>query len=129
MSTYHVKDGGWIISASDRPAWADITSAGIFRVDSGGQFFRHYQDCDEYWLIYRGRALVDNNGERSIVGPGDIVATLRGRVHDVLEVYEPLESFWFEAAMRPGGTKRHNSTILRTRRTRRGRAVPSSGRA
>ena len=32
---------------------------GIFRVPTeGGKFDRHYHDCDEYWLIFKGKAKI-----------------------------------------------------------------------
>jgi mannose-6-phosphate isomerase-like protein (cupin superfamily) len=107
VSVHHVKDAGWIISATDRPAWSDITSAGMFRVEAGSRFFRHYQDCDEYWLVCSGKAVIEEDDERYVVGPGDIIATGRGHVHDVVSVDEPLEAFWFEATMPSGGRPGH----------------------
>jgi mannose-6-phosphate isomerase-like protein (cupin superfamily) len=80
-----------------RPGWSKVTSAGIFRVPfQGGRFDCHYHDCDEYWLVFAGKAKVMSEGKAYYVKPGDIVCTRAGDEHDVLEVYEDLEAFWFE---------------------------------
>jgi hypothetical protein len=41
------------------------------------------------------------------VKPGDIVCTRAGDEHDVLEVYEDLEAFYFEGATPEGGRTGH----------------------
>ncbi len=91
----------------NRPEWSKVTSAGIFRVPPGGHFDRHFHDCHEYWLIFRGRAKVMSEGRQYDVQPGDIVCTEAGQEHDVIEVYEQLEAFWFEDETPPGGRVGH----------------------
>lgn len=61
-----------------------------------GRFDRHFHDCDEYWLIYKGRAVVASEGQNYEVGPGDVVFTRAGDEHDVLEVSEDLEAYFLE---------------------------------
>ena len=91
-----------------RPAWSTVTAAGIFTVPRmRGRFDRHYHDCDEYWLVYRGRALVLSEGVEFEVGPGDIVCTQAGEEHDVLAVAEDLEAFFWEDQLPPGGMRGH----------------------
>jgi mannose-6-phosphate isomerase-like protein (cupin superfamily) len=95
------------LSVDARPPWSDVTSAGTFRVEPGGRFDRHFHDCDEYWLLFhgRGRAVV---GDRTYeVGPGDIVCTPTGTLHDIAGVYETLEGFWFEGPTPEGGRVGH----------------------
>lgn len=100
------------ISVSDRPEWADIASAGVFRIEPEsdvpsrydedgvryvvGRFDPHYHDGDEYWLICQGRGVVRIEDEEYPFGPGDIVCIERGHLHDVVGVYETVEAFWFE---------------------------------
>jgi mannose-6-phosphate isomerase-like protein (cupin superfamily) len=91
----------------ERPAWSDVTSAGVFRVEPDGRFDRHFHDCDEYWLVIGGRARI-LVGERTLdVAKGDIVCIETDTDHDVLGVWEPFEAFWFEAATPPGGRTGH----------------------
>jgi mannose-6-phosphate isomerase-like protein (cupin superfamily) len=81
----------------NRPSWSDVTSAGVFRIPvDSGTFDCHYHDCHEYWLVFKGKAKVMSEGQEYYVEPGDIVCTRAGDEHDVLEVYEDLEAFWFE---------------------------------
>jgi mannose-6-phosphate isomerase-like protein (cupin superfamily) len=96
------------LQAGNRPEWCDVTSAGVFRVPAaGGTFDLHFHDFDEYWLVFRGRAKIRSEGVAYYVMPGDIVCTRAGEEHDVLEVYEELEAFWFEGPCPPGGRTGH----------------------
>jgi mannose-6-phosphate isomerase-like protein (cupin superfamily) len=91
-----------------RPAWSKVTAAGIFRIPrEGGRFDRHYHDCDEYWLVFRGRARVLSEDLEYLVGPGDIVCTQAGEEHDVLAVAEDLEAFFWEDVLPHGGQRGH----------------------
>src|SRR5262249_31468643 len=110
------------VSPEERPSWSDVTSAGVFRVEPNGRFDRHYHDCDEYWLVFAGRACVLVGQQTYDVGPGDIVCTRTGTEHDVVGVYETLEAFWFEAATPPGGRIGH---LPRTHGEARGDDVPA----
>ncbi len=96
------------MKAGNRPEWSGVTSAGIFHVPTeGGRFDCHYHDCDEYWLVFKGKAKVVTEGEAFYVKPGDIVCTRAGDEHDVIEVYEDLEAFWFEDATPEGARVGH----------------------
>lgn len=91
-----------------RPSWSPLTAVGIFRVRAvEGKFDRHYHDCDEYWLIFRGRARVMSEGVEYLVGPGDIVCTEAGNEHDVLAVEGELEAYYLEDRLLPEGRTGH----------------------
>lgn len=109
------------LSPDARPSWSDVTSAGVFRVEPNGRFDLHYHDCDEYWLIFAGRARVTVGPGSYEVGPGDIVCTRTGTEHDVIGVYETLEGFWFEAVTSEGGRVGH---LHRTAADAEGHHVP-----
>jgi mannose-6-phosphate isomerase-like protein (cupin superfamily) len=112
------------LSPEARPSWSDVTSAGVFRVEPNGRFDLHYHDCDEYWLVFAGRAKVVVGSRTYTVGPGDIVCTPTGTEHDVVGVGETLEAFWFEAATPPGGRVGH---LHRTDEDAKGHVVPALG--
>jgi mannose-6-phosphate isomerase-like protein (cupin superfamily) len=109
------------LSPDTRPEWSDVTSAGTFRVEPNGRFDRHFHDCDEYWLVFSGRASVLVGSQTYTVGPGDIVCTPTGTEHDVMGVYETLEAFWFESTTPPGGRIGH---LHRTSDAAKGHQVP-----
>ncbi|MGH2539494.1 MAG: cupin domain-containing protein [Actinomycetota bacterium] len=109
------------LSPESRPEWSDVTSAGTFRVEPNGRFDLHYHDCDEYWLVFSGRASVLVGSQTYTVGPGDIVCTPTGTEHDVVGVSETLEAFWFEATTPPGGRIGH---LHRTPEAAKGHEVP-----
>jgi len=112
------------LSENQRPGWCQVTSAGVFRVPRNGQFDNHYHDCDEYWLIFAGKALVRTEGQEFLVGPGDMVCTKAGDEHDVVEVYEDLAAFWFEDTTPPGGRVGH---LHRTPVDAQGHSVAEKG--
>ena len=95
------------IEGEERPAWSDVTSTGTFQIQPGQTFDRHHHDCDEYWFIFEGRAVIEIDDERYTVEAGDIVCTEIGREHDFLQVFEPIRGFWFEAVLKPGGSAGH----------------------
>jgi uncharacterized protein YjlB len=103
-----VRTSEQVLQAGNRPDWCAVTSAGVFRVPmQGGRFDRHFHDFHEYWLIFRGKAKILSEGREYYVKPGDIVCTHAGDEHDVLEVYEDFEAFWFEDPCPPGGRIGH----------------------
>lgn len=110
------------LSPESRPSWSDVMSAGIFRVEPDGRFDRHYHDCDEYWLLFAGRARVVVGSRTFEVEAGDIVCTPTGTEHDIVGVYETLEGFWFEGPTPPGGRIGH---LHRTPEDAAGHPVPS----
>jgi len=96
------------LQEGNRPDWCGVTSAGVFRVGTnGGRFDRHFHDFHEYWLVFKGKAKVLSEGLEYYVKAGDIVCTQAGDEHDVLEVYEDFEAFWFEDPCPPGGRVGH----------------------
>jgi mannose-6-phosphate isomerase-like protein (cupin superfamily) len=109
------------LAPDHRPSWSDVTSAGIFRVDPNGRFDRHFHDCDEYWLIFAGRARILVGEGIHDVARGDIVCTPTATQHDILGIWEPLEGFWFEGRTPPGGRVGH---LHRTPEDARGHVVP-----
>ena len=112
-----------MMEAGNRPEWSQVTSAGIFRVRTGnGRFDCHYHDCHEYWLIFKGRCKVMSEGRLYYAGPGDIVCTRAGDEHDVVEVYEDMEAFWFEDATPPGMRTGH---LHRDKEKAKGHPVPT----
>ena len=96
------------INDETRPDGCTATAAGSFGVSTAaGRFDCHFHDYAEYWLIHQGKAKVMSEGEVYYVKPGDIVCTAAGEEHDVLEVYDALEAFYFEDATPEGGRTGH----------------------
>ena len=109
------------LGEDSRPSWSDVTSAGIFTVEPNGRFDRHYHDCDEYWLFFRGKGVVLVGDDTYPVESGDIVCTRAGVDHDVVGVVDTLQAFWFEGATPPGGRIGH---LHRTEEAAAGHPVP-----
>jgi quercetin dioxygenase-like cupin family protein len=112
------------LSPEARPSWSDVTSAGVFRVEPGGRFDRHYHDCGEYWFVFAGRARVLVGSRTYEVTAGDIVCTPTGTEHDVVGVDETLEAFWFEEPTPSRGRIGH---LHRTPQDAEGHDVDSIG--
>ncbi len=62
-------------------------------------FDSHYHDCDEYWILYEGRATVVTEGQMYDVEAGDCVATGMGFHHDMARVHEPVRAVFFETTL------------------------------
>lgn len=100
-----------VMGAKNRPEWSGVTSAAIFTISTvGGRMDCHYHDCNEYWLVFKGRAKVLSEGHEYYVKPGDILCTQAGEEHDILEIYEELGAFWFEDETSEGGRIGHLHT-------------------
>ena len=63
-------------------------------------FDNHYHDCDEYWIIFKGRGLIVTEGIFHEIGPGDCVATKMGDHHDFPQVYETIHGVYFETTLK-----------------------------
>ena len=110
------------LAPDHRPTWSDVTSAGTFTVEPGGSFDRHFHDCDEYWLVFAGRARVVVGTTPYEVEAGDIVCTPTATDHDIVGVYDTLEAFWFEGHTPSGGRIGH---LHRTENDAQGHVVPA----
>ena len=95
------------MTKKNRPSWSTTTSAAVLKGVNSGHFDRHYHDCNEYWLICKGKAKVWIDGQNYYVKDGDIVCIKAGLEHDILELYEPLVGYHFEDATPEGGRTGH----------------------
>jgi mannose-6-phosphate isomerase-like protein (cupin superfamily) len=77
----------------------EVGGSGIFGVAENGKFDNHYHDCDEYWILVKGKGKVVSEGKTYTVGAGDCIATGMGFNHDFPEVFEPVKSVYFETTI------------------------------
>ncbi len=72
------------MGAKNPPEWSRFTSAGISTISTIGCCFDcHYHDCNEYFLVSRGRAKVLSEGHEYFVKPRDILCTQAGEEHEI----------------------------------------------
>jgi mannose-6-phosphate isomerase-like protein (cupin superfamily) len=109
------------MNSKNRPSWSTCTSAAVLKGVNSGHFDRHYHDCNEYWLICKGKAKVWIDGKTYYVKDGDVVCLKAGLEHDILELYEPLVGYHFEDATPPGG---HEGHLHKTDADAKGHDVP-----
>jgi len=89
----------------DAPDWVDISSFGIGIMKKENILELHYHDCDEYWFIISGKALIRTEGETFTVQKGDLVCTKMGEKHEVVQVLEEdFITLWIETRLK--GQKR-----------------------
>ena len=110
------------MSAKNRPDWCQVTGAGVLKAVNSGHFDRHYHDCNEYWMIVHGKAKVWVDGKTHYVRDGDIVCLQAGLEHDILELYEPIQGFFMEDALLPGGKAGH---LHKSEEAAKGHPVPT----
>ncbi|MGC9316890.1 MAG: cupin domain-containing protein [Armatimonadota bacterium] len=81
-----------------------FSSFGVMQVPRGESVEPHFHDCDEWWIVTRGHALISTEGEEYEIQPGDMVYTPMGEDHAIKEVYRDLEGVYFEGPLQ--GRKR-----------------------
>ncbi len=109
------------MTRANRPAWCEVTSAAVLKGVNTGHFDRHYHDCNEYWLICKGKAKAWIEGKEYYIKDGDILCIKAGLEHDILELYEPIVGYHFEDATREGGRTGH---LHKSEEKARGHNVP-----
>jgi mannose-6-phosphate isomerase-like protein (cupin superfamily) len=65
-------------------------SMGMYLLPTGSKDAQHPHTADEVYIIERGRAQLEVEGERFDVGPGDVISVDRGRDHHFLNITEDL---------------------------------------
>ncbi len=83
----------------ENPELSRFSSFGIIDVERGGNVELHFHDCDEWWIVTRGRALITIEDEEYEVERGDMIYTPRGEDHEIKEVYQDLEGVYFEGEL------------------------------
>lgn len=68
--------------------------------DRNTDFDNHYHDCDEYWIIFNGTAVVMSEGNQYIISEGDCVITKMGDHHDIVNINDILEGVYFETTLK-----------------------------
>lgn len=102
-----VRVGERHLGPDNRPEWCDVVGIGVFRIRPNARFDRHFHDSPEYWLFYEGKGKVTVGAENHYVQAGDVVCTPPGAQHDVVEIYEELEGFYFEEPLPASGRVGH----------------------
>jgi mannose-6-phosphate isomerase-like protein (cupin superfamily) len=101
--------------------WRSITGSGVFKVENAPLFRgdtpygyakstgfdNHYHDCDEYWIVFAGEAVVASEGKLHNVKPGDCLATGMGWHHDVLSVNGSMSAVYLEGSLEGRGRIGH----------------------
>ena len=65
-------------------------SMGLYILPAGGQDAQHPHSADEVYVVQRGRARLEVEGEMLDVGPGSVVSVDRGRDHHFRDITEDL---------------------------------------
>jgi mannose-6-phosphate isomerase-like protein (cupin superfamily) len=65
-------------------------SMGMYLLPTGSKDAQHPHAADEVYIIERGRAQLEVEGETIDVGPGAVVSVDRGRDHHFLNITEDL---------------------------------------
>jgi mannose-6-phosphate isomerase-like protein (cupin superfamily) len=83
----------------DNPELSEFSSFGVFKLKRGDTTEPHYHDCDEWWIITQGHALIATEGEEHEVERGHMIFTPSGEEHEVKEVYRALEGVYIEGPL------------------------------
>lgn len=63
------------------------------------RFDNHFHDCDEYWIIVKGKGKAVSEGKFYNLEPGICIATKRGQHHDIPWIEKTLLGVWFETTL------------------------------
>lgn len=88
------------------PEESFIRNYGVDTLIEGSSSDLHYHDCDEWWAIINGRALVSDAVEAFEVGPGDMVFTPMGETHKI-EALTMVTIAWFVGPLKGQKRKGH----------------------
>lgn len=96
-------------TGDNRPEHCPASAAGKFviRADGTARFDRHYHEFAEFWFVAAGRGTVLIGDAAHQVEAGDILYTVPGLEHDVLDVAEELHIFYLSAELPPGASPNH----------------------
>ena len=83
-----------------------ICDYGVDALSEGASSDVHYHDCDEWWIIINGRALVTGSVDPFEAGPGDMIFTPMGETHRI-EALSLVTVAWFEGPLRGEKRKGH----------------------
>ncbi|MDA1191753.1 MAG: cupin domain-containing protein [Candidatus Poribacteria bacterium] len=86
-----------------KPDWVALSNWGIFGCDkASAPSDLHFHDCDEYWLIIQGKAVVRCDDEDQVMEVGDLLCAKMGEQHQIVEVLsdEPFRGVYLEGPMR-----------------------------
>jgi len=84
------------------PAWSEINHYGINHLVVGQEVPLHYHECNEYWIIVKGKGICTTEGDTYEVGPGDLVLTEQGQEHSLI-VTEEMTAVYIYGILPPGG--------------------------
>jgi mannose-6-phosphate isomerase-like protein (cupin superfamily) len=83
-----------------------VSDYGVDTLSEGASSDLHYHDCDEWWIIVSGRALVTGSFDSVEAGPGDMIFTPMGETHRI-EALSLVTVAWFGGTLRGEKRKGH----------------------
>jgi mannose-6-phosphate isomerase-like protein (cupin superfamily) len=76
-----------------------LSAYGVMSLERGQTIEPHFHDCDEWWIITDGHALVTSEGVEYEITEGHCVYTPMGEEHGLIEIYRELRGVWFEGPL------------------------------
>lgn len=88
-------------TVKDAPRWINISAFGIVSMKKGDVVEPHFHDCDEFWFVISGKAIIKTEGKTFTVQKGEVVCTKMGDEHEVAEILdEEFVVVWVETKLR-----------------------------
>lgn len=79
----------------EKPDWVSFSAFGPYDLKAGEEEpDYHFHDCDEYFFVTRGKAMVKLDGKDYPIGWGDCVCIKMGQRHRIHSVSEDLTLVW-----------------------------------
>ena len=84
------------------PTWSEVSEYGIKTLRAGDKVRAHFHDCNEFWIIIKGRGIATTENVTDELGPGDMLIIKAGDEHSLV-VIEGMVAVYFHGVMAPDG--------------------------
>lgn len=79
----------------NKPGWCRFSNCGLYQLPKGGSDEEyHYHDCDEYFIVTEGKAIILLEGREYTIEYGDCVCIPTGGKHQILKALKDLKLVW-----------------------------------
>lgn len=100
-----VKPANW---ETQKPEWSKFSAYGLYKLSKGQkEEDYHYHDCDEYFIITKGKGRLLLEGSIYDIGFGDCVCIPMGGKHQILKSLEDLNLVWIYDELKGRKRKGH----------------------
>jgi hypothetical protein len=84
------------------PTWSEVSKYGIKTLRAGETIRAHFHDCNEFWIVIKGKGIATSENVTHELGPGDMLITKAGVEHSLV-VIEGMVAVYLHGVIPPDG--------------------------